>query len=66
MADYIYMEVTQDEYELPVAIASTSTELAKLCKTTPNAIRQGLHRRQNPKRWSRFVRVDVEEVAECL
>jgi hypothetical protein len=64
MADYIYMEVTQDEYELPVAIASTSTELAKLCQTTTNAIRQGLHRRKNPKRWSRFVRVDVEEVAE--
>lgn len=61
MADYIYMEVTQDEYELPVAIASTSSELAKLCQTTPNAIRQGLHRRKNPKRWSRFVRVDVEE-----
>ena len=61
MADYIYMEVTQDEYELPVAIASTSTELAKLCQTTTNAIRQGLHRRKNPKRWSRFVRVDVEE-----
>ena len=64
MADYIYMEVTQDKYELPVAIASSSSELAKLCQTTANAIRQGIHRRQNPKRWSRFVRVDVEEVTE--
>lgn len=64
MPDYVYMEITKDKYELPVAIASTESELAKLCKTTVIAVKSGISKRRCTGKWSRFVKVDVEEVAE--
>lgn len=38
----IYMCVTDDELELPVAVADTARELAKLCGTTENAVHSAL------------------------
>lgn len=34
----IWMEVTKDEYELPIAVADTAQELAKMCGTTANNV----------------------------
>ena len=34
----IYLEVTQDEYELPLKVANSPEELAKMCGTTKNAV----------------------------
>ena len=31
MSDYVYMKITKDKYELPVAVAESTTELAKIC-----------------------------------
>ena len=31
MAEYVYMKITKDKYELPVAVAESTTELAKIC-----------------------------------
>ena len=31
MSDYVYMKITRDKYELPVAVAESTTELAKIC-----------------------------------
>jgi len=36
--DRVWMKVTCDEYALPMAIADTSVELAKMCGTTPNTV----------------------------
>lgn len=43
----IYMCVTQDKYELPVAVADSVTELAKLCGVPRNTIYGCLSRRFN-------------------
>lgn len=34
----IWMKITSDEYELPVAVADTAKELARLCNVTVGAI----------------------------
>lgn len=34
----VWMRVTDDKYELPVCIADTTTELARMCNTTPKSI----------------------------
>lgn len=34
----IWMKVSHDKYELPIAVADSASELAKLCGTTPNVI----------------------------
>lgn len=31
MSDYVYMKIIKDKYELPVAVAESTTELAKIC-----------------------------------
>lgn len=31
MSDYVYMKITKDKYELPVAVAESTIELAKIC-----------------------------------
>lgn len=59
---YIWMKVTQDEFELPLAIADSSTELAIICGTTANNIRSTVAKGRsgiikNPS----FIVVKVEE-----
>ena len=34
----LYMKTDLDEYELPVAVATSTIELAKILKTTPNVV----------------------------
>ena len=38
----IWMEVTRDEYELPVRIADSVEELAEMCGTSTNTIRSNI------------------------
>ena len=56
------MAVTADEYELPVAIADTCKELAKLCGVSRNTIRHAMQRGWNGKRTGRkFIKVEVND-----
>lgn len=59
---YIYMLVTEDKYELPVMVASSASQLAKMCGVTANTVLamawrhdKGIHKR------SKYVRVKLEE-----
>lgn len=59
---HIWMMVTQDEFELPLAIADSSDELAQICGTTANSIRSTVAKARkgiikNPS----YVLVKVEE-----
>lgn len=38
MQKYIWMKVSDDEYELPEVIGSSAADLARKCKTTKNSI----------------------------
>lgn len=57
----VYMEVTKDEYELPLAIADTAQALAKKCNTTPMYIYSAIAHEQAGVARSRFKRVDIDD-----
>lgn len=58
----VYMEVTQDPLELPLAVAETARELADMAGVKVDAIYQSISRIQHGKRKrNRFIRVTVDE-----
>jgi len=63
MAKYLWLKVTLDKYELPLAVAETSEELARLVGVSGNAVRVG--RSQEKRGWKRSsykkVRIDEDE-----
>lgn len=52
-AKRIWMKISSDEYELPIAVADTAAELAKMCHVTANGI------------YSQMSRVRHGELASC-
>lgn len=57
----LYMAISRDKYELPLAVADTIEELAELCGVKPNSIRQYLcHSRQTGKR-CKYIVIEVED-----
>lgn len=55
----VYMEITKDEYELPLAIGNTIEELARIVKMKPNNIACEIYRAKTKKSKARFIRVDI-------
>lgn len=59
---HLWLKVTQDEYELPLVVADTSSELAKLCGVNKEAIFRQINRQnKNPKVKPRYIRVDYTD-----
>ena len=57
----VYMEVTKDKYELPVAIADSVKELARIRNVSANYISSRIcHCKTNGHR-SKYVRVVIED-----
>ena len=54
----LYMEITKDEYELPVAVAESPTELARITGYTRNAILSAISHDYGKKH---FIKIDVED-----
>ena len=64
----LWMEITNDEYELPVAVADTASELAKLRGTNRGAIYSALSKyakRQIKNKekvpFCRYRKIEIEE-----
>lgn len=58
----IYMKVTPDRFELPVAIADSIPMLARICNTSEWTIRSSLRRYDKGKvKLRRYVKVEIEE-----
>lgn len=58
----IWMEVTRDRYELPVAVADSATELAKMAGVKPQSIMEHTCKAARGKiKRQRFVKVEVED-----
>lgn len=55
------MKVTPDEYELPVAVADSASELAKMCGVTANSIRMVVLRAKRKGCGYRSIYVKIEE-----
>ena len=59
---WLYLEVTQDEYELPVRVADSVGELARKTGLKPASISSEIsHRLSGRRPKSRFIRVEVED-----
>ena len=52
----VYMEVTRDKYELPVAVANNVEELARIVGVKKSTIKSDISHKRG-----RFIRVEVEE-----
>lgn len=58
----IWMKITNDEYELPLAVADTAQELAEICGTTKNCIVSTIsHYNQGRIKWTPYVCVKVKD-----
>lgn len=58
--DYLYMAVTPDKYELPIAVAETPTELGKLVGRSAVLISSSIcHQRDGRFTGMKFVRVEL-------
>lgn len=57
----LWMEVTMDECELPVAVASSAEELARKIGKTTNNIYSAIYKAKVRGYRSRYVKVEVEE-----
>ena len=58
----LYMEVTSDKYELPVAVAESPRELAEMTRTKSSIIRSAIcHMKQPGRRRSKYVKLEVED-----
>ena len=59
---YIWMCVTQDRYELPVAIADSASQLARLMRVSENSVSSAVsHYEAGRYSKSKYIRVEVEE-----
>lgn len=60
---YVYIKVSEDEFELPECIADTMTELAKLCNVNKGTICRCLKNAEIKKCNSKYKKVDIGEVS---
>lgn len=59
---HVYMMVTQDKYELPLAIADSSYELARITGTNAISIRSAIsHAKDRNSKRSKWVKVEIDE-----
>lgn len=61
MKKYLYMKVTRDEFELPVAVADSVAELAKMLGIKPNTVSRSLSRQKCHGRKSCYRKVEIIE-----
>ena len=58
----VYMEVSQDGLELPVAMADSMAELAKMTGTSAALVRSSVSKmRRGVHKTNRFVEVEIDE-----
>ena len=58
---HVYMAVTKDKYELPLAIADTSVELAKLMNTTDTVVRSCVYQeKRGTRKRSMYKKVQID------
>ena len=57
----VWMKVSKDKYELPLCIADSAKELAKLCGTTENTIKSCVSHAKRKDFKSHYVRVKVTD-----
>ena len=62
----LYLYVTNDKYELPLAIADTPTELARMLGLKKNTIHELLSRERHGKSTCRVREIDMNMDGKCF
>ena len=57
----LYMRVSNDRYELPLAVADTRRELAEMCGVTPNLISSCISHAKRKGHRSEYQKVIISE-----
>lgn len=61
MLTRVYMQVTKDKYQLPLAIANTIFELSKITGEQDGTIRTNIRRYEcGEQEYPRFLKVDID------
>ncbi|MBP1926736.1 hypothetical protein J2Z76_002606 [Sedimentibacter acidaminivorans] len=62
---HIYMAVTPDKLELPLAVGNTATELAKILRIKEDTIYTGISRNYSGKtKGMKFIKIDIIEESD--
>lgn len=61
MGKIIYMKVTKDEYELPIAVADSVKELSQITGNKSGTIKSSISQAKKNGGKSQYVKVNVEE-----
>lgn len=59
-AEYVYLCVTKDRYELPVAVADSAAELAQITGVDKSTVTHSVLASERTGRRSRYIRVRAE------
>lgn len=57
----LWLRISMDKYELPMVVADTSTELARMCGVAEGTVASSIHHSKVSGHRSRYVKVDIEE-----
>ena len=57
---YLYMKITKDRYELPLAVADTGEELARICGTSKHNVYNAIRKAKSCGHNCQYVRVELE------
>lgn len=55
----LFMEITKDRYELPVAVAESASELARLRRTSLSAVCHSINGEH--KKRHKYIKVEIED-----
>lgn len=57
----VWLKVTADRYELPVAVAETGAELARMCGKSENNVYNAINKAKQLGHRCQYIRVEIEE-----
>lgn len=60
----VWVALSNDKYRLPVAVADSAVELARMVGVTAETIRSSVYHARVNNRNSRFVKVDIGDLNE--
>lgn len=62
---FLWMQVLNDEYELPLYVADTAKELAEFAGVkSPTSIIAAVYHAEQRGGWSKYIKVPIEEIQE--
>lgn len=57
----LWIKVTKDQYEFPLAVADTIEELAQICGSTKNNIASLMSHAKADGRWCQYQKIEIDE-----